>query len=299
MNEKLKIILLYILICLIWGTTWLVTRIGLNSLTPIFSAGVRFIVATVTILLFMKFQSIKLNTDKLSMRLYIFMGIFAYAVPFALIYWGQMYVASGLAAVIFAIFPFFVALFNKIFLPSEKIGLMKFLAMIFGFIGIIIIFLDEIGFYNNSFWGMFVILIACSTQAVLAVIIKKFGQHLNPLSINLIPMFIAGILLIITSLFLEDISKNNFDFNGIFSILYLGIIGSVVVFTAYYWLIKKINLIILSLSAFIEPVIALFVGWLLNEEVLKQNQLVGVVLVLFGVLISNVTFKFNFRKTDS
>lgn len=299
MNEKLKIILLYILICLIWGTTWLVTRIGLNSLTPIFSAGVRFIVATITILLFMKFQSIKLNTDKLSMRLYIFMGLFAYAVPFALIYWGQMYVASGLAAVIFAIFPFFVALFNKIFFPSEKIGLMKFLAMIFGFIGIIIIFLDEIGFYNNSFWGMFVILIACSTQAVLAVIIKKFGQHLNPLSINLIPMFIAGILLIITSLFLEDISKNNFDFNGIFSILYLGIIGSVVVFTAYYWLIKKINLIILSLSAFIEPVIALFVGWLLNEEVLKQNQLVGVVLVLFGVLISNVTFKFNFRKTDS
>lgn len=299
MNDKLKIILLYILICLIWGTTWLVTRLGLNSLTPIFSAGIRFIVATITILFFMKFQSLKLNTDKLSIRLYIFMGLFAYAIPFALIYWGQMYVASGLAAVIFAIFPFFIALFNKIFFPKEKIGLMKFLAMILGFIGIIIIFMDEIGFYNISFWGMFVILIACSIQAILAVVIKKFGEHINPLSINLIPMFIAGVLLIITSLFLEDISKNIFDFNGIFSILYLGIIGSVVVFTAYYWLIKKINLIILSLTAFIEPVIALFVGWLLNEEVLKQNQLVGVVLVLFGVLISSVTFKFNIKKIDS
>lgn len=299
MNDKLKIILLYILICLIWGTTWLVTRLGLNSLTPIFSAGIRFIVATITILFFMKFQSLKLNTDKLSIRLYIFMGLFAYAIPFALIYWGQMYVASGLAAVIFAIFPFFIALFNKIFFPKEKIGLMKFLAMILGFIGIIIIFMDEIGFYNISFWGMFVILIACSIQAILAVVIKKFGEHINPLSINLIPMFIAGVLLIITSLFLEDISKNIFDFNGIFSILYLGIIGSVVVFTAYYWLIKKINLIILSLTAFIEPVIALFVGWLLNEEVLRQNQLVGVVLVLFGVLISSVTFKFNIKKIDS
>lgn len=299
MNDKLKIILLYILICLIWGTTWLVTRLGLNSLTPLFSAGIRFIVATITILFFMKFQSLKLNTDKLSIRLYIFMGLFAYAIPFALIYWGQMYVASGLAAVIFAIFPFFIALFNKIFFPKEKIGLMKFLAMILGFIGIIIIFMDEIGFYNISFWGMFVILIACSIQAILAVVIKKFGEHINPLSINLIPMFIAGVLLIITSLFLEDISKNIFDFNGIFSILYLGIIGSVVVFTAYYWLIKKINLIILSLTAFIEPVIALFVGWLLNEEVLKQNQLVGVVLVLFGVLISSVTFKFNIKKIDS
>ena len=103
MNDKLKIILLYILICLIWGTTWLVTRIGLYSLTPLFSAGIRFIVATITILFLMKFQSLKLNTDKLSIRLYIFMGLFAYAIPFALIYWGQMYVASGLAAVIFAL----------------------------------------------------------------------------------------------------------------------------------------------------------------------------------------------------
>ncbi len=298
MNDNLKIILLYILICLIWGTTWLVTRLGLNSLTPIFSAGVRFIVATITILLFMKFQSIKLHTDKSSIILYILMGLFAYAVPFSLIYLGQMYVASGLAAVIFAIYPFFVALFNKIFIPSERIGLIKIIAMILGFIGIVIIFLDEIGIYNNSFFGMFVILIAASMQAALAVMIKKYGYHLNPLSINFIPMFIAGILLIITSIFTEDLTNNIFDFNGIFSILYLGIIGSVVTFTAYYWLIKRVNIIILSLTAFITPVIALFVGWILNNEVLKQNQLIGGILVLIGVLVSNITFKFNPTKVD-
>lgn len=290
MNSNFKVASNYILICLIWGSTWFAIRLGLDSLTPLISAGLRFSIAAVVIYIIMRIRSISIQRDKISMRLYYFMGIFSFIIPFGLVYWGEQFIPSGLAAVLFAVYPFFVALFMRIFIPEEKIGVIKIIGMIFGFSGIVIIFSQNfLTIGMNYFLGMLAVLISGLLQSTIAVSIKKYGQHLHALSMNLIPMAIAGVGMLLMGILLEDTTKLKFDVKAVSSVLYLGIIGSVVTFTAYYWLLKRINIILLSLTAFITPIIALFIGWIFLDETLLPNQIYGSVFVLTGLMIANLS----------
>lgn len=290
MNSNFKVASNYILICLIWGSTWFAIRLGLDSLTPLVSAGLRFSVAATVIYIIMRIRSISIQKDKISMRLYYFMGIFSFILPFGLVYWGEQYIPSGLAAVLFAVYPFFVALFTRIFIPEEKIGMVKIVGMIFGFTGIVVIFSQNLLTIGMNYaLGMSAVLLSGLLQSTIAVSIKKYGQHLHPLSMNLIPMAIAGIGMLLLGILLEDTTHLKFDVKAVSSVLYLGIIGSVVTFTAYYWLLKKINIILLSLTAFITPIIALLIGWIFLDETLLPNQVYGSIFVLSGLLIANLS----------
>jgi len=277
----------YFLICLIWGSTWIAIRLGLDSLTPFVSAGLRFSVAAIIIFLIMKIRKIPIQKDKFSMRLYYFMGFFSFILPFGLVYWGEQYIPSGLASVLFAVYPFFVALFTRIFIPEEKIGFIKIIGMILGFGGIVIIFSESISSIGMEYFlGMAAVLLSGFLQSTIAVSIKKYGQHLHALSMNLIPMTIAGIGMLVLGFLFEDTTKLRFTPQAVGSFLYLGIIGSVVTFTSYYWLLKRINIILLSLTAFITPIIALLLGWIFLNESLRANQVWGSIFVLIGLLTS-------------
>jgi drug/metabolite transporter (DMT)-like permease len=125
-------------------------------------------------------------------------------------------------------------------------------------------------------------------QASIAVTIKKHGHHLHPLSMNFVPMVIAGISMLVLGLAFENISSNVYGRDAILSILYLAFFGSVVTFTSYYWLLKRINLVILSLIAFITPIVALLLGFLLYDEQLSARHFIGSTFVLMGVLAANL-----------
>lgn len=295
-NDKLKIPSIYIFISLIWGSTWLAIRFGLESLTPFLSAGLRFLVAAAVIYIVMFYKKLKVQRDDAAIKIYLQMGFFSFVIPFGLVYWGQQYIASGLASVLFAVYPFFIAIFSKISIPDEKIDKFKIIGMVLGFIGIIIIFSDNINFsLNTDFMGMLAVLLSGIMQASIAVTIKKNGKHLNSLTMNLIPMLIAGLVMTIGAFFVEDLSRVVFDSKAISSVVYLGVFGSVVTFTSYYWLLKKINIILLSFIAFITPIIALILGWIVYDEVLLRHHMWGSVLVLLGLFISNLA-SMSFRK---
>ncbi len=287
-NPVIKIGLGYILICLIWGSTWMFIRIGLDSLTPLVSAGLRFCLASILIFGLMKIRHIRLQLDKLSIRLYFLMGLFSFVIPFGLVYWAEQYIASGLASVLFAVFPFFVIIFSRFAFPKEASDLFKIFGVILGFCGIFFIFIDDISLdIDEDFWGMSAVLVSAIMQAGIAVTMKKYGKHLNPLSMNLIPLGIAGVILSILGFAFENTSRLIFDTKAIVSITYLALFGTLITFTTYYWLLKQINVVILSLSAFITPIIALFLGWLILNELFTLTDLTGSALVLLGILFAN------------
>jgi len=290
MSEKFKIVLGYIIISLIWGSTWIAIRFGLDSLTPLIASGLRFLAASVFIFIFMKYKKVNLQTDSLSIKLYFFLGVFSYFIPFGLVYWGEQYVASGLASIIFATFPFMVMLFSFLFLKSEVIDTSKFIGAVVGFLGIYFIFSDDISIkFDDNFSGMIAILLSSILQAGSAVTIKKYGKHLNPISMNLLPVLFGGILLVLSGILTEDLSKLIFNSKAIFSVVYLALFGTLITFTIYYWLLKKINIVILSLSSFITPIIAVFLGWIILNEELNHSDIVGSVFVLIGLLIANLS----------
>lgn len=295
--ENTKVVSTYILICLIWGTTWLGIKASLESLTPFMSAGTRFFLASFVIFMIMKLNGIKLQTDRLSINLYFLMGFFSFIIPFGLVYWAQQFVPSGLAAVLFAVYPFFVAIFSYIRMPEEKIGLIKIAGIILGFSGIVVIFSDSFGQNLSDYiLGMLAVVLSGIMQANIAVTLKKSGGHLHSLSMNLIPMLLAGFFMVLISFTIEDLSYNTLDLNAVISVSYLAVFGSVVTFTSFYWLLKRVNIVILSLIAFITPIVALFAGWLIYDEQLTTQHLVGSALVLLGLLWANMEAYFIYRK---
>jgi len=300
MSERIKIILVFSLICFIWGSTWLAIRVGLETLTPMFSSGLRFLLAGFLILLWMKIKGMRIQTDKISVRLYLIMGVFSFVIPFGLVYWAEQFVPSGLSAVLFAVYPFFIVLFSYLLIPSQTLGFVKTIGIIIGFAGILVIFSDSLGGDVTSYLiGMIGVVVSGMLQACIAVIIKKYGQHLNPLTMNFYPMVIAGISLFLIGVIFEDLSKVDFNYNAVISISYLALFGSIVTFTSYYWLLKRVNVILLSLMTFITPIVALVLGWLAYNEQLKTNHFWGSLLVLTGLLWANpgIFLKLKFRRT--
>lgn len=288
-TSPIKIILAYTLICLIWGSTWLAIRASLESLTPFISGGVRFLIASVFILILMKLRGVSLQTDKESLRLYLLMGFLSFVIPFGLVYWAEQFVPSGLASVLFGVYPFFVAIFSYFRMPNETIGKLKIIGMSLGFIGIVVIFSDSFSTdFSNLFLGMIAVALSGIMQAWIAVTLKKSGKHLNPLSMNFIPMLIAGIVGLTFGLLTENLSYININDIAVISVLYLAFFGSLVTFTIFYWLMKKINVIMLSFTAFITPIIALLLGWIIYKETLTTQHLLGSILVLFGLLTANL-----------
>ena len=288
-STKAVVISVYVLICVIWGTTWLAIRVSLESLTPLYSASFRFLLAGLFIYLLMMMKGIKIQKDPLSTKLYILQGIFAFAIPFSLVYWAEQFVPSGLASVLFGVFPFFVALFSYLFIPGEHIGFYKVTGILFGFIGILIIFADDIGGDISLYLlGMFGVVASGIMQAAMAVVIKKHGHHLNSLSMNLIPMLMGAVVMLLFGLIYEDFSALRFDFTAVWTVVYLGFFGSVVTFTSYYWLMKRINIVILALMAFITPMVALIAGWLFYNEQLSLYDFIGCLFVLAGIFIANI-----------
>ncbi len=286
--DKIKILLGFALICLLWGSTWMVIRIGLDSLTPIISAGFRFTLAAIVLFLIIKIRKTEIQKDKTSVILYLILGIFSFVIPFGLVYWGEDHIPSSLASVLFGAYPFFVAVFSKFAFPDEKISINKILGIVIGFLGIIIIFSDDFstGFSFNLL-GMFAVVLSAMLQAGTAVVIKKHGGYLNPLTMNFYPILIAGISFLIFGYSIEDSSKLIFDEKAYFSVAYLALFGTIATFTTYYWLLQRMNVVILSLSAFITPIVAVILGWSILSESFSIIDISGTIMVLIGILFAN------------
>jgi len=297
-SDKFKIGSGYILISLIWGSTWLAIRVGLDYLTPILSAGIRFLLASFLIYGLMKIRHISLQTDPHSMKLYFVLGIFSFAIPFGLVYWAEQYIPSGLASILFAVFPFFVIIFSKIAFPNHKIFIGQIVGVTIGFIGIVVIFSRNLSInFTNDFVGMIAVFLSATMQAGIAVVVKKYGGHINSLSLNFVPLLIGGIIMIPLAFILEESSTWNFTVSAIGSIFYLAFFGTLVTFTIYYWLMKKINIVILSITSLITPIIAVLLGWIFLNEKLSFQDIIGSSLVLIGILIANFRGLINYYES--
>ena len=295
-KDTIKIILVYALACLIWGSTWMAIRLGLDSLTPFVSVGLRFSFAALFILIFMKIKGMKIQMDKLSIKLYMQMAFFSFVIPYGLVYWGEQYIPSGLASVLFAINPFFVTIFSFYMLSQEKITPYKIIGMIVGFIGIVAIFSEDLTNTTGFFvWGMVAVVLSALIQGWIQVLVKKYGQHLHSFTMNFYPMLIAGITMLFIGLFTENLDYIKLDSKAIFSVLYLASFGSMIVFTCWYWLLKRVSVIVLSLITFITPVIALILGILLLKEVFTVTDIFGSFMVLAGLMIATLGNAKSFR----
>lgn len=289
MSERFTSILAYIAICTIWGSTWLVIKVGLETLTPLLSAGLRFAVAAAVLYGIIKARKIEIPWDAERAKFFLIVSLTSFSFPFALVYWGEQHVSSGLTSILFAVFPFCVAIMSVLMLPKERLTAAKTSGITLGFAGIVVIFSNDIRFGTETIqlFGMAAIVLSAFIQAFSAVFIKKNGHDVSPFVVSFVPMAFAGMFLTLAGVAAEDLSGIQFTPTAIFSILFLAVFGSVTTFVSYFWLLKRVQVVLLSLTSFVTPIIAVILGVIILNENVSSQLFVGSSLVLLGILAAN------------
>ncbi len=278
----------FIAISLIWGSTWLAIKIGLGSVPPFLGVGIRFLLAAAILLVIIRWRKVQIPWTREQRVLYIGLIVLSYSIPFALVYWAELYIPSGLGSILFASYPFWVAILSQMFLTSERLTFFKVAGIVLGFSGLLIIFSRDIHWTDSyGLWAMSAILLSTVMQAVSTIIVKKHGQSANPFAMNFVGMSFGGALLFLFGLTTESLSDIHWDATAIGSIAYLAVFGSVIAFVTYHWLLKRIEAVYLSLTTFINPIVAVILGALILNEELVASVYIGASFVLAGILVAN------------
>jgi len=288
MSLRLKVFLGFVVICIIWGSSWAAVKISIESIPPLLSLGFRFTLASTILGLIVFVKHLTVPREKKFWMLVLIMCLTSFTIPLVLIYWGQLKVGSGLASVLFATYPFWVAIVSHFLLPNEKITPVRIIGIVIGFLGVIFIFNN--GFSDVSiriFYGMAAIIVGAIIQAFGLVSLRRLSENAHPVTLNFCSMSLSALPLFAASFIFEDYSKIIFNAQSIGSIVYLSIFCTVITFVIYFWLIKYVEAVILSLSAFITPVIAVVIGVIVMGEKITNAVYIGSALVLIGVVFAS------------
>ncbi|PDY46769.1 DMT family transporter [Bacillus pseudomycoides] len=282
----------YILICMIFGTTFLTIKIGIEAgAPPLFSAGIRFFLAGVILIIIFTLKRKSIIPYLLSKRI-IYAGFCLTFMTFATLYWAEQYISSGLAAVLSATGPMMILLLqskrNKTKLQREQ-----FLALIIALIGVVCISLPGMHQQLTFIWSIacFVILVGELFYGIGSIHSKEILSDLpkvSPFLINGIQMFYGGLFLLISSIFIE---QPNLDILTSWSvqwpILYLIFVGSIGGHGLYYWLLSKTNPVFPSTWLYVSPLIAVITGYVFLGEPINPVMGIGASFILIGVFLAN------------
>jgi drug/metabolite transporter (DMT)-like permease len=276
------------MLCIVWGSTWLAIRIGLQGAPPFLAASLRFVVASLTLgILASAFRS-RWPSNRTEWALLAFVGIVLFTLDYGLIYWGENNgVESGLAAILFATLPLQTALVAKAFLREERLTAQKLLGIAIGFGGILLIFRGEIGTAGpEKALPMLAMVLAATCAALATVAIKRWGHATDPITFNAGSMAVGTVGLAAVSLAAREPWGMPSWPEGIGAILYLALAGSVVTFVAWNWLLKEAEATSLSFIALITPITAVLLGATLGNEMFDAVDLLGAAIVLVGIYVS-------------
>jgi len=220
----------------------------------------------------------------------VFLGLTMMGAAFGLQYWGEQYVSSGLAAVLFATAPLFVVIFAHILIEEEKITKWKATGIMLSFAGMLVIFRHELTsvFSLNilsSLYGALAEVASATFTALAIVVYKRFYAEIDRLANLLVQTIIGCGFVLILGLGWERSSSFNFTPLATVATIYLGL-ATILPYIGYYWLLEKNSAINVSTVTFIVPILALALGWILLGEQMTASTLLGGTFILAGVLLS-------------
>ena len=277
----------FALLCGIWGSTWLVIKIGLEGAPAFLSAALRFVLASAVLLALAPVLRAKLPRTRAEWSLAAFYGLVLFTADYGLIYWGENNgVESGLSAVLFATYPFQTAIAAHFVLPAERLSIQKVAGVALGFGGVVVIFRGHLAATAGLLFPMLALVAAATCAAVANVAVKRWGHDADPVSFNGLAMGIGAVALAVVSLAAGERWAVPSWPEGIGAIVYLALAGSVVTFVTFLWLLKRIEATSVSYIAFVIPIVAVLLGYLVANEVLDVLVLAGAGMTLAGIWLS-------------
>lgn len=277
-----------------WGTTYLAIRIGLETLPPTLLAGMRFITAGTVLFLFLRgWRKERLPVGREWLHQAV-VGLLLLGVGNGLVVWAEVWIPSGMAALMVATSPFWVAGFERLRSDGERIGLRALAGMLIGFAGLILLVAP--GLFGATLGvsyllGMLAIQIGCASWSGGSVYAKHHQAKVAPLMGAAVQMLCAGVALLLLGTILGDWRVVHFSARSLAALGYLTVFGSIVAYGSYTYAVQKLPLSIVSTYSYVNPVIAVLLGWLVLAEPLGWRVITAMLIILGGVALVKTAAK--------
>jgi len=281
-------------VCLIWGTTYLGLRIGVTQFPPFLFSLLRFMIAGPILVGFMLTAGKVPWPDLTTLRNQAVSGFFMVTLGISVVGWSEVYISSGVAAVICSMMPVWTIVINLVVTKDERPNWLIIVGLVTGLTGILLIFGEHLTEFSDSHYttGIVLTFLANLCWAIGSIYIKKKNQHSNPFLNAGLQMLFGGLFLIPLSLLLDDYSSIRWSEPVVYSLLYMALVGSVAAYACYSYAIKHLPMTLVSLYAYINPIVAVLLGWLLLNEKLNTRIGIAIGIVVLGVYIVNRGYQF-------
>jgi len=292
-KNTLLMVLAFFAIYVIWGSTYLLNKIAVQELPPFMLASVRFTVAGTLIFIICKFLGISLAITKKQLRNCVIAGFLFLSVGNGFVVWALRYVDSGFAALEIAAQPLIVLLLMRI-LQGNKIHAMSLMGVVIGIIGIfLLVGQNQIISQENSVQGIIMIFMCMLSWAYASLFVAKADLPTNYFVNTGFQMFAGGIILMLGSLLVGEVWTSPLEWSSPvqYSLLLLILFGSIVAFTAFNYLLKVISPEKVATSTYVNPIIALILGWFFLDEQITVQSIIAAVVLLTGVYFINTKKK--------
>jgi drug/metabolite transporter (DMT)-like permease len=284
-RTPVKAVVAFAGLCAIWGSTWLAIKVGLRDLPPISFAGIRFALAALILFAIVVARGVRLPWAGRDWRLLLWTGFLTITINYALVFWAELHISSGLAALLNATIPLFGLPLAHRALAAEPMTPHKVVGVMLGVLGLAIVFGSQLGGKGPlAAWASVGVMVASLAGAQAGVLVKAKGTHLDPAVLAGVQMAAGSVPLLVGGAALEG-NPLLFDWtpSAVLSLAYLTVVGSVIAFLAYYWLIRHTEVTRVLLIPLITPLVAVGLGVLFLGESVGWGTAVGGSAILGGV----------------
>ena len=279
---------LFLIVCLSWGTTWLGIKVAVESVPPLTASGLRFLIAFPMFLAFALIRREPIFYPPGSFWFFVFVTLTYFSVPYYLLNYGEVHVSSGLTALLFSCMPVFILLFSAIFL-REKIYFSQVVGIAIGFSSLYMILRSQgLRLDHAETLGVAAILCAAVMHALCYVITKKKGVAISVITYNTLPIGFAGLMLFTVGVGLERPDFAEITARSWWALVYLGVFASVGGFIVYFHLLKRLSPVILSFVFIIFPVFAVLVGAWYEGIKISNDFALWATILLMGFAITKL-----------
>jgi drug/metabolite transporter (DMT)-like permease len=279
--------LVWLLLCCIWGSTWLFIKIGLADLPPFTFAGIRFVIAALILVSLAAIRGAPWPRTRKAWSLIAIVGLLQFTFNYGLVFWGEQHIPSGLAAVLQATFPAFGMVIAHFYLPQERMTIAKVAGVLLGIFGVAVIFSDQLSIGGTmALLGSVALVLSACFGSYGNVLVKAYGGDVDPMVLaagqmifGLVPLLTIGIITEGNPL------KLRWTTWAVISLMYLVIVGSVIAFALYYWLVRNMQVTKTMLIALVTPVAAVLLGMIVLHEEFNWRLLAGGACIIAGLAL--------------
>jgi drug/metabolite transporter (DMT)-like permease len=290
-----KVLLAFAIIYLVWGSTFLAIRVGVREVPPFLLAGMRFLVAGLLLYGWTRMRGTPSPTPR-EWGSASMLAILIFVFDYGLLFWAEKRVPSGVAAVVLATIPVFMALGEIVFLRTQRLTMRLGLALLLGVAGVAVLVghTASLGEAPIDTAGACALLVAAVSWSVATSLSRKLALPAAKAMSSGAQMLVGGLLLLMAAMLLGEFS--GFHLQSVsrgawLALAYLIVAGSIIGFTAYVWLIHHESPTKVGTYAYVNPVVAVLVGYFLGGEAVGPRTIAGTLLVLVSVVVITTTSK--------